>query len=617
MLTFTANADISKLRTETLRGRQYLVVPTVAIKAPAVLNGELITLEELRKGFGSWDGRPVTLGHPQADGDFISANDPTTLAQVQVGNLYRTTIEDGKLKGEMWLDTALAQATADGRELLRRVMNGEPVEVSTGYFRELDAVTGSYAGKSYSGKAKDLKPDHLAILLYEMGACSWGDGCGAPRVNQKTYRAPEAARNNARKALRWREEHGDEVRGGTRVGWTRARQLANNEPLSLDTVCRMAAFARHESNSEVAEEYRSEPWRDNGYVAWLIWGGTSGINWAKRICESERSNNVKTNVLSQARTPSYSGTNSASWSRPALEDYGFDVASIDDLTGAQRTQIAEGSLLGDTNAETYSELSFFPVVSPGGELNENALVAVLGGRGAQADIPASALESARTVARRLLNEEFDRELETDSAQNSSLLSKIWHRLQELTEVVNSGAHVQPAVNQTADADNADGEQEEADMATNEFLELAQARGVELTAEELATVPLGIVDKLEVLLREGGDPVSAPAPAVNTLCAKLENEVEAVGGADAAMQILVNHRQARAAKRQAAVEAVVERTGMAKADAEAMTDGALESLVANLAQPKRQPDYSGRTGKAEVDTEVQPAKKRGLFAEEVE
>ena len=32
--------------------------------------------------------------------------------------------------------------------------------------------------------------------------------------------------------------------------------------------------------AEVAEEYKSTPWKDAGYVAWLGWGGTSGINWA-------------------------------------------------------------------------------------------------------------------------------------------------------------------------------------------------------------------------------------------------------------------------------------------------------------------------------------------------
>ena len=42
----------------------------------------------------------------------------------------------------------------------------------------------------------------------------------------------------------------------------------------------MAAFNRHKQNSEVAPEFKDEPWKDKGYVAWLMWGGTSGVNWA-------------------------------------------------------------------------------------------------------------------------------------------------------------------------------------------------------------------------------------------------------------------------------------------------------------------------------------------------
>ena len=50
----------------------------------------------------------------------------------------------------------------------------------------------------------------------------------------------------------------------------------------------MAAFARHRSNSAIDPQYKSEPWKDRGYVAWLIWGGTSGVNWAIKKAESIR-----------------------------------------------------------------------------------------------------------------------------------------------------------------------------------------------------------------------------------------------------------------------------------------------------------------------------------------
>ena len=100
-------------------------------------------------------------------------------------------------------------------------------------------------------------------------------------IKLKTYNDyPQSATNNAKKVLRWREEHGDEVKGMTRVGWTRANQLARKQKISRDTIARMASFKRHEKNAKINPDYKSTPWKDKGYVAWLGWGGSSGINWA-------------------------------------------------------------------------------------------------------------------------------------------------------------------------------------------------------------------------------------------------------------------------------------------------------------------------------------------------
>lgn len=98
---------------------------------------------------------------------------------------------------------------------------------------------------------------------------------------------PQGATNNARRMIEWREKYGrDVVKGGTAVGWTRASQLANRETLSLETVKRIHSFlSRHEDNAKINPDYKNEPWKDNGYVAYNLWGGKSMINWAKNISE--------------------------------------------------------------------------------------------------------------------------------------------------------------------------------------------------------------------------------------------------------------------------------------------------------------------------------------------
>jgi hypothetical protein len=102
----------------------------------------------------------------------------------------------------------------------------------------------------------------------------------------ESFKPPASARNNARRVLRWKEKYGDEVKGMTQVGWARANQLASGENLSRETVARMSAFARHRKNAEIDPKYKSTPWKDRGYVAWLGWGGTSGVNWANSKMES-------------------------------------------------------------------------------------------------------------------------------------------------------------------------------------------------------------------------------------------------------------------------------------------------------------------------------------------
>ena len=94
---------------------------------------------------------------------------------------------------------------------------------------------------------------------------------------------PDSARNNAKKVKRWIEEHGrDEVKGMTQTGLARMNQLIDGGELSPETVKRIAAFNRHRKNATVSPEFKDTPWKDRGHVAWLGWGGTTGVDWAIR-----------------------------------------------------------------------------------------------------------------------------------------------------------------------------------------------------------------------------------------------------------------------------------------------------------------------------------------------
>jgi hypothetical protein len=115
----------------------------------------------------------------------------------------------------------------------------------------------------------------------------------AMEVELRTYDDyPKAARENAQKVLNWRLRYGrDEVNGMTRVGWRRANQLAKGQKISRSTIARMASFNRHRRNAQIDPDLRGTPWKDAGYVAWLGWGGTEGVEWAIRKMEQFRKGN--------------------------------------------------------------------------------------------------------------------------------------------------------------------------------------------------------------------------------------------------------------------------------------------------------------------------------------
>lgn len=87
---------------------------------------------------------------------------------------------------------------------------------------------------------------------------------------------PKAASNNAKRALKYKEESGNPRGCGTPVGWRRATTLANRSPISEDVVKRMASFNRHRQHKDV-------PYDEGcGGLMWDAWGGTAGVDWAIR-----------------------------------------------------------------------------------------------------------------------------------------------------------------------------------------------------------------------------------------------------------------------------------------------------------------------------------------------
>lgn len=126
----------------------------------------------------------------------------------------------------------------------------------------------------------------LPVYVDEVPKCKDKKNCKDCSCGKKekfeTYNDyPEAAKENAKIAIRYAEENGWGD-CGTPVGKRRASQLSKGENISEETIARMAAFERHRQHSD------KELGDGCGRLMWLAWGGDEGVEWAQRKLESIR-----------------------------------------------------------------------------------------------------------------------------------------------------------------------------------------------------------------------------------------------------------------------------------------------------------------------------------------
>ena len=172
-------------RNETMAGKEYLVAPAVMI-VEGVLNGSngplLYPAEELKKSVPLWNNKPAVLYHPEANGVGVSACDPIIISNRGLGVMMNTKFEDNKLKTEVWLD--MDRVSEIDERVSEAVSNNEVMELSTGLFTDNEEAEGEFNGVTYTGIARNYRPDHLALLPDQVGACSVDDGAGFLRLNK-------------------------------------------------------------------------------------------------------------------------------------------------------------------------------------------------------------------------------------------------------------------------------------------------------------------------------------------------------------------------------------------------------------------------------------------------
>lgn len=177
------------VRREDVDGVEHIVVSSFTLPDNVVMNGILYPAEEINKSYKSLERTLAPVEHPtDADGNFISANDPTAIHNFHAG-AFNVNVEkkNGRIHIEKYINVQEAMKSERGRRLLDRIEeletneNPRPIHTSTGVFLEINTLeepqTNAF-GHKYNSVASNMVFDHDAILLDSIGAAQPHQGVG-------------------------------------------------------------------------------------------------------------------------------------------------------------------------------------------------------------------------------------------------------------------------------------------------------------------------------------------------------------------------------------------------------------------------------------------------------
>ncbi|MCE1354282.1 hypothetical protein [Enterobacter kobei] len=184
-VNITTKVNSQSIRRETYNGREHLVLPSYTLPANVVMNGGLYTQEQIDAHYKGLEGTLAPLGHPQVNGQFVSAFSPEGINAGHIGAWNRNVKKSGnRIYLEKWVDVARASESEGGRELLERVAaieRGEdvpPIHTSVAAFLDQLEPNEQQRATGADWVADIHGMDHDAILLHEVGAATPEQGVG-------------------------------------------------------------------------------------------------------------------------------------------------------------------------------------------------------------------------------------------------------------------------------------------------------------------------------------------------------------------------------------------------------------------------------------------------------
>ena len=195
LLLCTHKVNASNIRRESRDGVEHIIIRSFTLPPDIVMNDIAYLTEDRDKAVELFNRTPVTIEHPEINGQYVSAADPQTDMDFRFGawNENAHITDDNRVALDKVINVQKALLVPQGKRLMDRLdeieanSGARPLHTSIGVYIDTQEVepTVNGRGQKYSLVAKDLWPDHDAILLDNVGASTPDQGTGIfPNLNK-------------------------------------------------------------------------------------------------------------------------------------------------------------------------------------------------------------------------------------------------------------------------------------------------------------------------------------------------------------------------------------------------------------------------------------------------
>lgn len=182
-ITLKSAQPIYPIKYQMVGDVNHLTIPCTLIKEGVFTgvfqNTLYYTADALSSSIDKFDGLPVSIEHPPLDDSVHSGEitHPEFISKL-VGFVKDPIFNKETKAVDATLFLNMAKLPTVSPMALGTILNEQPMDVSTGGTNLVEFTVGEFDGKEYMGIVHETKPDHLALLPNEEGACSWEKGCG-------------------------------------------------------------------------------------------------------------------------------------------------------------------------------------------------------------------------------------------------------------------------------------------------------------------------------------------------------------------------------------------------------------------------------------------------------